>query len=170
MIWFRCAATQGRTNSPVSPNAPPNCSTTATITGNVFWLETSKTAVLFSLELLLPPVRPERMRIETALNASRERCSNIPMPTAARKTLGWTDSSSDLDLLTWIHGTKLRQIALIFEKSLRLLSTKFAKPLNDSRITYNRRNQVCQSSILKTCAKWQVIELHAEMTVCERFI
>jgi len=47
---------------------------------------------------------------------------------------------------------------------------KWRSPLNDSRITYNRRNQVCQSSILKTCAKWQVIELHAEMTVCERFI
>lgn len=57
------------------------------------------------------------------------------MPMAARKTLGSTDSNSDLDLLTWIHGTKLRQIAFILENSVRLLSTKLAKPLNDSRIT-----------------------------------
>jgi len=42
VTWFRCAATQGRTNSPVSPNAPPNCSTTATITGNVFYATTRK--------------------------------------------------------------------------------------------------------------------------------
>lgn len=107
--WFRCAATQGRTKSPDSPNAPRNCSTTATITGNVFygteqnnktramtfklrdwklelnakfittWLATSKTAVAFSFEFfLLPsPETAERMRIETALNASRERCSNL---------------------------------------------------------------------------------------------
>lgn len=33
----KCAATQGRTSKPDLPNAPPSCSTTATITGRVFY-------------------------------------------------------------------------------------------------------------------------------------
>jgi hypothetical protein len=40
--WLMCAATQGMTRNPDSPNAPPSCSTTATNTGNVFYRNKKK--------------------------------------------------------------------------------------------------------------------------------
>ena len=41
---------QGRTSKPDSPNAPPSCSTTATITGRVFYntMATCQASVIFS--------------------------------------------------------------------------------------------------------------------------
>lgn len=76
IIWIRCVAIQGRTSNPDSPNAPQSGSITATITGNVFWLATSMSALAFSSREKVdfpPPEIIERLRTAMLLNTNKVR-------------------------------------------------------------------------------------------------
>ena len=141
---------QGRTSKPDSPNAPPSCSTTATITGRVFYntKATCQASAIFSKQKQLlekfyvPPFSPY---------IHRSKCSDKVM-FCKRETLGMValylyllkNNNSQLkSIITWL-ATSTRALAFSLLENIDLSPPETAEKLFIAR-ALNANKMICRS-------------------------